>query len=214
MQFPRSAGIDDIVAALAKYPFLLDESEARAAIKLYTKIWGSSSKDAWSIAQHILGDVMFSCPSRHAARQLAALSPTFLYFFAAEPVVPCLGKSIHGCELPFVFDMSKYLFDNVSSVSSGAGTPTVMTRECDTHKTTSSARVGQAWEKSLATKMSTMWAKFAGRGVPEDDWPAVVANEDKGINNFVFQLLESYNATIFKEEVCAFWDSHLTSPSL
>ena len=80
-------------------------------------------------------------------------------------------------ELPFVFDMNKYLFNN-------------------------------AWEKSLAKSMSTRWAKFAAAAVPGDNWPAVVPSSSSGINNYVFELLKTYNTTMFKERECSFWSAH------
>ena len=94
--FPRNADFDDIIEKLVRFPFLLNRETAGEAIQLYRNVWGNSSKEVWAIAQHILGDVMFSCPARHAARSLAAKSPTYLYSFEAEPLLPCLGKSLHG----------------------------------------------------------------------------------------------------------------------
>jgi para-nitrobenzyl esterase len=48
----------------------------------------------------LLTDDVFACPTRHAARQLAALGPVFRYLFSR-------GTAIHGAEVPYVFGTMK-----------------------------------------------------------------------------------------------------------
>jgi para-nitrobenzyl esterase len=130
----------------------------------------------------VVGDAGFVCPTRGAARSIAAAgAPAFLYHFTYIPEGALLSDlgAFHAAEL-------KYVFGNPGQLA-----PQPLTEE----------------ELALSAVIMGYWSRHAAFGDPNGDgafpWPAYDAQTDE---NVVLDLEVSKQAGL-KKEVCDFWDS-------
>jgi len=125
------------------YPSLGDE-----LLKIYPASAFPSPKAAYNA---ILGDVLFVCPARNAAKMMSARVPTYLYHFTHVTDVGRLYGlgAFHASELWFVF--GNYL--------APLGSPT-------------------AAEKALGDAIGNHWTSFA-KGQEPTAWPKYTVADDK-----------------------------------
>ncbi|MCC6553334.1 MAG: carboxylesterase family protein [Polyangiaceae bacterium] len=132
-------------------------------------------------AMAAIGDAGFVCPTRRAARAIAAAgAPAFLYHFTYEPAGTLLGDlgAFHSAEV-------KYVFGNPGQLQ-----PQPLTEE----------------ELALSAEIMGYWSRHAEGGDPNGGgappWPAYDEQADE---NIVLDMTISKQAGL-KEELCDFWD--------
>ena len=141
----------------------------------YTSAIYGTVKDA---AEEAIGDGLFVCPTRAAARALAqANAPTYLYQFAhavTSAMFPGYG-AFHASDIPFIFGNAYW--DITLS----------------------------AEEQELAKTMRSYWGRMARTGNPNGDsalaWPKYDAMADQSL---VLDLTLS-TAQGLEADMCEFW---------
>jgi para-nitrobenzyl esterase len=154
-------GSAQVAAIAAHYP--VDSDPAKAL------------EDIWT-------DAVFACPTRKAARALAAAGvPTHLYQFTYPTVTPLYNVTTsHGSELPFVFRNSYFDTDLMDS------------------------------DVPVADLFDGYWFSLVASGDPNAApapgailWPAYAASSDQ---NLAIDMPPTVN-TRLKQAICDFWDT-------
>ncbi|WP_437963494.1 carboxylesterase family protein [Sorangium sp. So ce260] len=142
---------------------------------------------AQAAATAALGDAMFVCPTRRAARAIASGgAPTYLYHFTYAPQGTILGDglgSFHSAEIRYVF-----------------GNPGMLIPEPLTEE-----------ELGMSQAIAGYWSRHAESGDPNGEnaveWPTYDAETDE---NIVLDVTISQQAGL-KKDLCDAWDAFVTA---
>ncbi|WP_438003094.1 carboxylesterase/lipase family protein [Sorangium sp. So ce321] len=176
-------------------PSIADDAELEAFAEQLAPGHGEEVVASYPSATHgsaqaaafaAVGDALFVCPARRAARAIAKAGvATYLYHFTYAPEGSLLGDlgSFHSAEIRYVF-----------------GNPSLLLPQPLTQS-----------ELELSRVISGYWSRHAQNGDPNGgdamEWPRYDADTDE---NIVLDLTISQQAGL-RKEVCDMWDSFLAT---